>query len=163
MQPDDIATEIDAARDLLAATAAAHLGYVAADGTPRTVPVGFWWTGEEFVVSTAPEAPKVAALRERPDVALSVEAGDTPESAQALSVRGRVEITVVEGIVPEYLMAARRTMGEESAADFEAHVRTVFDQQARIAIRPTWARFYDYSDPDRMPAFLQRLVATSGS
>lgn len=35
----------EGARELLASTAAAHLAYVAKDGTPRVVPVGFYWTG----------------------------------------------------------------------------------------------------------------------
>src|SRR5581483_5488483 len=67
------------AQELLAATSGAHLAYNAEDGTPRVIPVGFFWTGTEFVISTATTSPKVAALKARPDVALSIDGGDTPD------------------------------------------------------------------------------------
>jgi Pyridoxamine 5'-phosphate oxidase len=81
--------------------------------TPRTerrrvIPVGFLWTGTEFVISTATTSPKVAALKARPDVALSIDGGDTPEQTRALSVRGRASVEIVDGLVPEYLAAARQ-------------------------------------------------------
>lgn len=145
------------AQELLAGTSMMHLAYRAADGTPRVVPVGFWWTGTELVVSTAATAPKVAALRASPDVAVSIDRGDTPEEARALSIRGRATVEIVDGVVPEYLAAARRSMGDEAAAEFERNVRATYDQMARIAIVPTWVRFYDFG-AGRMPAFLQELV-----
>jgi hypothetical protein len=98
---------------LLAATSSAHLADNAEDGTPRVIPVGFFWTGTEFVISTATTSPKVAALKARADVALSIEGGDTPEQARALSVRGRASVEIVDGLVPEYLAAARKSMGAE--------------------------------------------------
>jgi Pyridoxamine 5'-phosphate oxidase len=145
------------AQDLLAATSAAHLAYTAQDGTPRVVPVAFFWTGAEFVVSTATTAPKVAALRARPDVALSIDGGNTPEQARALSIRGRATVEIVDGLVPEYLAAARRSMGAEAAAEFEKNCRAMYDQMARIAIVPSWVRFYDFG-AGRMPRFLKELA-----
>ena len=147
-------------RELLDSTSASHLAYVSKDGTPRVVPVGYFWTGEEFVVSTATTSPKVAALTDRPDVALTVDAGGTPGDARALSVRGRADITIVDGIVPEYLAAARKSMDTEAATQFEKQVREMYDQQARIAIRPTWVRFYDFG-AGRLPRFLQELAERS--
>jgi len=146
------------AQELLAATSSAHLAYTAGDGTPRVVPVGYHWTGEAFVVATAATAPKVAALRARPEVALAIDGGSTPGDARALSVRGRAQVDIVDGVVPEYLAAARRSMGEEAAAEFEARCREMYDQMARIAIVPAWVRFYDYG-AGRMPRFLQELAA----
>src|SRR5919201_1603175 len=70
----------------------AHLAYIGTDGTPRVVPVGFFWTGEQVVIATATTAPKVAALSARPDVALAIDAGDTPGGARSLSVRGRATV-----------------------------------------------------------------------
>jgi pyridoxamine 5'-phosphate oxidase-like protein len=92
MEQHVIAAELSAtgAQELLAAAASAHLAYNAEDGTPRVVPVRIFWTGTEFVISTATTSPKVAALKARPDVALSIDGGDTPEQVRALSVRGRV-------------------------------------------------------------------------
>lgn len=145
------------AQELLAATSAAHLAYTARDGTPRVVPVGYLWTGTEFVVSTAATAPKVAMLRRNPDVALAIDSGYSPGQARALSVRGRASIDVVDGIVPEYLAAAKKSMGEEGAAEFERGVRAMYDQMARIAVVPRWVRFYDYH-AGRLPGFLQHLA-----
>jgi hypothetical protein len=62
MDQHDIDTELASARELLNSTSAGHLAYTAKDGTPRVVTVGFYWTGEQFVISTAATAPKVAAL-----------------------------------------------------------------------------------------------------
>ena len=90
MDQQDIENELGApgARALLASTSAAHFAYTGKDGTPRVIPVGFFWTGEQFVIATATTAPKVAALSARPDVALAIDTGDTPEEARALSIRG---------------------------------------------------------------------------
>ena len=149
------------ARELLASGAAAHLAYIGRDGTPRVVPVGFLWTGDEFVISTATTSPKVAALSAHPDVALSLDQGDTPDQARALSVRGRASVEIVDGVPAEYIAAARKTMDDESAAGFEQQVRATYEQMARIAITPTWVRFYDFG-AGRLPRFLQELVERSG-
>ena len=146
------------AQELLASSSAAHLAYTAKDGTPRVVPVGFLWTGDQVVISTASISPKVAALSARPDVALTIDAGDTPEQARALSIRGRASVEIVEGVVPEYLAAARKGMDAEAAAEFEKSVRGMYDQMARIAITPQWVRYYDFG-AGRMPRFLQELAA----
>jgi hypothetical protein len=119
--------------------------------------VGFFWTGDQFVISTATTSPKVTALSDRPDVALAIDAGDTPDQARALSVRGRASVEIVDGVVPEYLAAARKTMDAEAAAAFEQNVRGMYDQMARIAITPYWARYYDFG-AGRMPRFLQELA-----
>jgi hypothetical protein len=121
------------------------------------IPVGFYWTGTEFVISTAETAPKVAALSARPDVALAIDRGDAPGGARALSVRGRVEISIVEGVVEEYLAAARKSMDAAAAAEFERNCRQMYDRMARIAITPTWARYYDFGI-GRMPRFLRELA-----
>lgn len=151
---------IPAARELLESTSAAHLAYVGQDGAPRVIPVGYYWTGTEFVISTATTAPKVAALSARPEVALAIDAGDTPGGARSLSVRGRADVEIVDGVVPEYLAAAKRSMDAAGAADFERNVRRMYDQMARIAITPTWVRFYDFG-AGRMPRFLEELAEKS--
>lgn len=150
------------AKELLASTAAAHLAYTGTDGTPRVVPVGFYWTGEQFIVATATTAPKVAALLVRPDVALAIDGGNTPGQARALSIRGRAQIDIVDGVVEEYLLAARETMDAAAAADFERQCRAVYPRMARIAITPAWVRFFDFG-AGRMPRFLQELIEQSGS
>ena len=159
MEWQDIEDELSTtgAQELLTSTSAAHLAYIGNDGTPRVIPVGFFWTGAEFVVSTATTSPKVAALSAHPDVALAIDAGNTPDQARALSIRGRAKVEIVDGVVDEYLAAARRTMDAEAAAEFEQNVRGMYDQMARIAITPRWVRYYDFG-AGRMPRFLQELA-----
>jgi nitroimidazol reductase NimA-like FMN-containing flavoprotein (pyridoxamine 5'-phosphate oxidase superfamily) len=74
------------------------------------IPVGFYWTGDQAVISTATTSPKVAALSARPDVALTIDVGDTPDQARALSVRGRASVEIVEGVTEEYLAGARKLL-----------------------------------------------------
>ena len=159
MERQEIDLELSAAgaRALLESPSAAHLAYIGTDETPRVVPVGFWWTGTQFVVSTAATAPKVRALSARPDVALTIDGGSNPGEARALSIRGRAEIDIVDGVVPEYLAAAHKGMAAEGAAKFEANVRKMYDRMARIAITPHWVRFYDFGT-GRIPRFLQELA-----
>jgi hypothetical protein len=40
-----------------------RLAYVAKDGTPRSIPIGFTWNGSAIVMCTAKNAAKVPALR----------------------------------------------------------------------------------------------------
>lgn len=150
------------AQELLASPSAAHLAYVGKDGTPRVIPVGFFWTGDQVVISSATTSPKVAALSARPDVALAIDAGDTPDQARALSIRGRADVEIVDGVVEEYLAAARGTMDAEAAAGFERNVRGMYEQMARIVITPQWARYYDFG-AGRMPRFLQELAERNRS
>jgi hypothetical protein len=159
MEQQDIDAELSTvgAQELLTSTSAAHLAYIGRDGTPRVIPVGFFWTGNQVVISTATTSPKVTALSTRPDVALTIDSGNTPDQARALSMRGQAIVEVVDGVVPEYLAAARRTMDAEAAAEFERNVRGMYHQMARIAITPRWARFYDFG-AGRLPRFLQELA-----
>ncbi|WP_432196189.1 pyridoxamine 5'-phosphate oxidase family protein [Streptomyces sp. bgisy027] len=149
--------ELADARELLNQASMARLAYNGLDGLPRVIPIGIFWTGEEIVMSTAATAPKVKALSARPEVALTIDAGDSPGSAKALSVRGVVHLTIVDGVVPEYLAAARKNFDAEYAAEFERNCRAMYDRMARIALEPQWARFYDFG-AGRMPQFLAELA-----
>ena len=53
-------------------------------------------------------------------MALVIDGGDSPGGARALSVRGRASVETVDGVVEEYLMAGRKSVGDEAAAAFEA-------------------------------------------
>jgi nitroimidazol reductase NimA-like FMN-containing flavoprotein (pyridoxamine 5'-phosphate oxidase superfamily) len=135
----------------------ARLAYNGHDGVPRVIPVGFYWTGERIVVSTAPTSPKVRALSARPQVALTIDTGSTPEEAKALLLRGLATLETVDGVTNEYLAAARTSMDESQVAEFERNVRSTYKQMVRISIEPHWARFYDFG-AGRLPAFLADLV-----
>ena len=69
---------------------------------------------------------------------------------------------IVDGVVPEYLAAARQAMDAEAADEFEWNCREMYDQQARIAITPQWVRYYDFG-AGRMPRFLQDLAERNQS
>jgi nitroimidazol reductase NimA-like FMN-containing flavoprotein (pyridoxamine 5'-phosphate oxidase superfamily) len=158
MNPQELARELGhpGARQLLSGSMA-RLAYNGHDGLPRVIPVGFFWTGERIVVSTAPTSPKARALSSRPNVALTIDTGSTPEEAKALLVRGLATLQTVDGVTDAYLAAARRSMEEPQLAEFERNVRATYQQMVRISIEPQWARFYDFG-AGRLPAFLANLV-----
>jgi nitroimidazol reductase NimA-like FMN-containing flavoprotein (pyridoxamine 5'-phosphate oxidase superfamily) len=147
----------EGAKDLLENGTLLRLGYNGSDGLPRVIPIGFLWNGSEIVICTAVTSPKVRALRPRPDVALTIDTGSTPSEARSLLIRGRAAVEIVEGIPPEYLAAARKSLSEEQASGFETEVAKLYDQMARISIVPAWARFYDFG-VGRLPSFLLELI-----
>jgi Pyridoxamine 5'-phosphate oxidase len=102
MQPNEINEALDRplSRQLLARDLT-RLGYVATDGTPRTVPIAFTWNGSQLVMCTTKNAPKLAALRQNPAVALTIDTEVHPP--KILVIRGRAELDVVDGIPEEYL------------------------------------------------------------
>jgi nitroimidazol reductase NimA-like FMN-containing flavoprotein (pyridoxamine 5'-phosphate oxidase superfamily) len=155
MNPTNLKAELDAAAELLRTATLARLAYDGLDDTPRVIPIGFLWTGEAVVVATHPTAPKYKALLARPRVALTI---DTSSPTRSLLLRGTAEIDVVDGVVPEYLEAAAKTMEGEALAAFEANVRETYDRMARISITPDWARFFDFTT-GRFPDFLRDLTS----
>lgn len=149
--PEDVMTlpqgnlrllESDVAGRLLASTETARLAYVASDGTPRLVPMMFHWNGTEIVVSTFAGAHKIAALRAKPDVAITIDTAAMPPLI--LQIRGRASVTDVDGIVPEYALAWRRYAGDEQAAATLAEIDHPDVKMARIAVRPTWVGVVDF-------------------
>ena len=106
---------------------------------------------------TATNAPKLAALSARPDVAVTIDAGATPDQARSLSIRGRASIEIVDGVPGEYLAGAGKFLDDEAQAAFEQGCRQLYGQMARIAITPGWVRYYDYGG-GRVPRFLADLA-----
>ena len=147
--------ELDAGEEILRTATLARLAYDGVDGTPRVIPIGFLWTGQAVVVATHPTAPKFAALRARPRVALTI---DTPSPPRSLLLRGEAEIEVVDGPVPEYLEAAAKSMEGEELVAFEEACRETYDRMARISIVPDWARYFDFG-AGRLPGFLRELTS----
>jgi Pyridoxamine 5'-phosphate oxidase len=159
VKADELARELGhpGAQKLLAGSMA-RLAYNGPDGFPRVIPTGFFWTGDRIVVSTAPTSAKVGALSSRPEVALTIDTGDTPGDAKALLVRGVATLNTVDGVTDEYLASARKAMTGDELAEFERNVRSVYRQMVRISIEPRWARFYDFG-AGRLPTFLADLVS----
>jgi hypothetical protein len=147
----------DLARRLLTSTIPARFAYIARDGTPRVMPTWFHWTGEELVMPAFLSAPRVrhpaarlGALRANPEVAITIDTENFPP--QVLLVRGRVSLTEVDGVVPEYALAAHRYMGEEAATAYLTQIDQPGTRMARIAVRPRWVGIVD--SQTRMPSGL---------
>ena len=64
----------------------------------------------------------------------------------------------VDGVPGEYLAGAGKFLDGEARAGFEQSCRQLYGQMARIAITPSWARYYHYST-GRAPQFLVDLAA----
>jgi len=158
-QGDLALLDTELAQRLLAAPIPARLAFIALDGTPRVVPTWFHWTGQDLVMPTYTAGPNIgvrhpaarlAALRARPDVAVTIDTDTFPP--QSLSLRGQVEITEVDGLAPEYAAAARRYLGADAAGVMLAGLDQPGPAQARIVLRPSWAGLIDFDS--RRPSAL---------
>jgi hypothetical protein len=145
------------ARELLQSPLLTRLAYVASDGFPRVVPIGYVWNGTSFVVCTVPGAPKVRALRSNPRVALTVDTETMPP--HVLLVRGAATVEVVDGVPDEFLEASRKGLPPEQWDGFEAQNRALYKQMARITIEPLWAKVLDFET--RLPSAVQELIAAA--
>ncbi|MFE2958438.1 pyridoxamine 5'-phosphate oxidase family protein [Nocardia tengchongensis] len=134
--------DCDIAQNLLTSTELARVAYVAADATPRVFAMLFHWTGHEVVLSTFVPAGKIAALRARPEVAITIDRAAA--QPQALLLRGRAQVTEMDGIVPEYALALHRYGGAEQAAVQVAAVDVPGVRMARIVVRPSWVGVLDF-------------------
>lgn len=142
------------AKDLLVSRIPARLAYCWMDGTPRVVPIYHHWTGEEMVFGSFPHAPKVRALQANPMGAVTLDTEAFP--SQVLLLRGSVDVSIREGVLPEYAAAMKRCLGEEAGTAFVASVDQPGVQMARLALRPTWVGTIDFDK--RLPSALGGLV-----
>lgn len=135
----------DIAQRLLISKELARVSYLALDGTPRVVPMMFHWNGEnrELILIAFTSTWKVAALRKRPDIAITIDtsSGVRPE---ILSIRGQATVSDVEGIAPEYVLMNNRYLGEHWAELRIDEVRELGMEMVRIAVRPTWVGVLDF-------------------
>ena len=156
MQPSEITEVLNRpiSQELLARDVA-RLAYIAKDGTPRSVPIGFTWNGSEIVMCTAKNAAKVWALRRTPAVALTIDTEVHPP--KLLLIRGRAELDVVDGIPDEYLQTnGAYTMTPDQRKVWEAEVRSLYDGMVRIVVTPSWAKLIDFETT--LPSAVEELV-----
>ena len=156
MQPKEISEVLNRhiSQELLARDVT-RLAYVAKDGTPRTIPIGFTWNGAEIVMCTTKNAPKLRALRHNPSVALTIDTEVHPP--KILLIRGRAELDVVEGIPEEYLQInGSYAMTPEQRVEWEAEVRSLYDGMVRIVVTPAWAKLIDFETT--LPSAVEELV-----
>ncbi|GAA2151543.1 pyridoxamine 5'-phosphate oxidase family protein [Actinomadura napierensis] len=143
----------------------ARLAYVAEDGTPRNVPIGFSWNGTEIVMCTARNAPKLAHLTRNPAVALTIDTEVHPP--KILLIRGLAELDVTDGIPDEYLeMNTTYQMTPEQRVEWEAGVRSLYHEgMVRIVVTPTWAKLIDFETtlPSAVEELFQQQAARQAS
>jgi hypothetical protein len=143
------------AKQLLQSTIPARLAYLALDGTPRVVPMQFHWTGEEVVLSSWPDDPKVAAIQANPRVALTLDTVEPP--FRLLQIRGSASVTLTEGASPEMVAASKRYMGPERGQAWVEQATRLSPTLARIAVRPAWVDVLDFET--RLPGGMARRLA----
>ncbi|MEY9926660.1 putative pyridoxamine 5'-phosphate oxidase family protein [Catenulispora sp. GP43] len=133
-----------------------RLAYVAGDGTPRSIPIAFTWTGSQIILCTSKNAPKLPSLRRNPQVALTIDTEVHPP--KILLVRGRAELDEVDGIPEEFLqMNGTYGMTAEQRVEWEAEVRSLYHEgMVRIVITPTWAKLIDFETT--LPSAVEELV-----
>lgn len=142
------------AQQLLDGTDPARLAYVGLDGAPRVVPVGFWREGDRVAIATTPNAPKVAALRADPRVALTIDTAVFPP--KVLLIRGVAELETVDGVPDGYVEGSRRFMTAEQFPAWEAGVRALYDRMVVIRVVPTWVKLLDFETT--IPQAVEELI-----
>jgi len=142
------------AQQLLNGPEPARLAYNGLDGAPRVIPIGFWTEGEQIVMATLPKSAKVAALRQNPKVALTIDQGAFPP--KVLLIRGTAAVELVEGIPPGYLIAGHKVMADDQYADWVAGVQSLYDDMVVITVTPIWAKLLDFETT--IPKAVEDLV-----
>lgn len=138
------------AERLLNSTELGRLGYIAMDGTPRVIPIGFLWTGAEVITATFRNSPKIRALRTRPDVALTIDRPGPPP--EVLMLRGKITVESVDGVPEEYRQMQERYYGAEQAEATVSALEQAGAKMARLVLRPTWVGVLDFET--RLPGAL---------
>lgn len=98
---------------------------------------------------TPPRAPELKALRQRNDVAVTIDdAGAWPY--RALYVRGTAGVELLDDVVPEYAQAADRYFGSEQGSAWVSRLRG--QPMARVSVTPGWVAVLDFET--RFPSAL---------
>lgn len=157
-QGDLALLEDPVAQRLLQSPGPARLAYTWTDGTPRVVPIGFHWNGNEVVLGTPPDAPKMKALKDGTTVALSIDTTTPPY--KVLQIRGTVRTDLVEGIAPEYEAMTIRSLGEEQGRAWLESLRPLSPRMARLFVTPQWVAVLDFEG--RFPSAMERAMERAG-
>lgn len=104
----------------------------------------------EIILATPANAPKLKALARNPKVSLTIDDNNFPH--KVLLVRGTARLQAVDGVVPEYAIAAERYFGREQGQAWVKQLRAMISSMVRIAIAPEWAGVLDFQT--RFPSSL---------
>jgi hypothetical protein len=142
------------AQQLLFGPLPARFSYVARNGEPRVVPIGFHFDGERLQIFTIPASAKVRALRANPRVALTIDTNGFPP--KMLLIRGNAELTLESGVPEQYILAGRKVMTEEQHAGWTEGVKALYDEMVRITVTPDWVKLVDFET--NLPKDVQDLI-----
>ncbi|HLV37508.1 MAG TPA: pyridoxamine 5'-phosphate oxidase [Spirillospora sp.] len=142
------------AQKLLVSNNPAHLAYNWIDGTPRVIPIWFYWNGTELVMGSPPGAPKIQSLQDGSKAAVCID--DKAWPYKVLYLRGTVQVEWVNGIAPEYALAAERYLGEEAGKGWVEQVKTMTDRMFRVAFKPDWVSISDFET--RFPSAVEKAL-----
>jgi hypothetical protein len=156
MEPDAISAVLaePISQRLLGSSIPARFAYTGLDGAPRVVPLGFHWNGTHLIICTVPRSAKVRALRQNPEVAVTIDTQGFPP--RVLLVRGSATLELVDGVPADYLDASRKLVPDDQFADWEAGVRGLYEQMTRITVVPTWAKLLDFETT--LPQSVEDLI-----
>jgi hypothetical protein len=79
---------------------------------------------------------------------------------KVLSLRGTASVSIIDGVVPEYALAAERYFGEEGGKGWINQIKGMFTQMARIAVVPEWVGILDFEM--RYPSAIAKAMAGVG-
>jgi hypothetical protein len=106
-------------------------------------------------MGTPLKAPKVKALDQGAKVALTIDTDTWPH--KVLQIRGTVSVQTVDGVVPEYALAAERYLGVEGGKAWVEQAKALFPQMTRIVVRPDWVGLLDFEQ--RFPSAIEAAMA----
>jgi hypothetical protein len=101
-------------------------------------------------MGTPSKAPKVKALAKNPRVALTIDDNTFPHNV--LLVRGTARLEPLNGVVPEYAIAAERYFGPDQGKAWVAQLSQMVTSMVRITITPDWVGLLDFQT--RFPSAL---------
>jgi PPOX class probable F420-dependent enzyme len=115
----------EAFRDLFQKKAFAHLATVMKDGSPQVTPVWFDYDGSHLRVNSAKGRIKDKNMRERRQVALTIQDPENPY--RYLAVRGRVEEITEAGADAHIDALSRKYLGQDTYPNRrEGEVRVIY-------------------------------------
>lgn len=144
------------AQELLQGKIPARLAYTWTDGSPRVVPIGVYWNGQELVMGTWPHAPKIKALRRDPRVAITIDTQTIP--FKVLLIRGTARTELLDEPVPEWIEVNKQLAGDDEVGTQTAQqlgsLVPVLGGMVRIRVRPEWVGLIDFET--RFPNEVER-------
>ena len=105
-------------------------------------------------------AGRLKAMRINPAVAITIDTEGFPPDV--LLVRGRAEVTEVDGVHADYALSARRYLGEHDAEEYLRQINHPSTRMARISVRPTWVGVVDFRSRPPGPLGGPQPGATNG-